>query len=272
MEPVVHIKVKRVHASSASEEDDSLAVEQPLAIAVEYVSMGKRLKQDISITMRTPGADGELAAGFLFTEGILRQAGEVMEIRQDYPNEVLVRLHDHVHPDLPSGSKSFLTTSACGVCGKQDVNSLYTTSLYAGSGDTICVDAAVFYRLQQELKKRQSLFNDTGGIHAAALFDLEGRFLHLREDVGRHNALDKIIGRAFLDGLLPLDNVILLLSGRASFELLQKAGMAGIKMAAAVGAPSSMAAEQAAAAGITLVGFLREDRFNVYSGWQRIGL
>jgi FdhD protein len=273
MQPVAHIKIKRVHVSRASEEDDSLAVEQPLAISAEYSSTGGRVLQNISVTMRTPGNDDELAAGFLFTEGIIRYRPEIIDITQtNGSNEVVVRLHENASPTLPLAAKSFVTTSACGVCGKQDIDSIRTVSMYRDKTDNICVRAGLFYGLQDELKKQQSLFRDTGGIHAAALFDLEGRFVQAREDVGRHNALDKVIGAALLAGRLPLDNHILLLSGRASFELLQKAAMAGIKIVAAVGAPSSLAAELAEASGITLIGFLRDERFNIYSSWQRVSL
>lgn len=274
MQPVAHIKVKRVHPDHAFEEDDHLAVEQPLEISVEYASAAGRMRQRISVTMRTPGNDGELAAGFLFTEGVIRHRDEVMEIMQtdDNANQVLIRLNDNASPSLPSAAKSFVTSSACGVCGKQDIESIRTVSLYQPEADNICVHAGVFYGLQDELKKQQRLFEDTGGIHAAAIFDLQGHFLQVREDVGRHNALDKIIGAAFLSDRLPLRDGILLLSGRASFELLQKASMAGIKIVAAVGAPSSLAAELAANSGITLIGFLRDQRFNIYSGWQRVSL
>jgi FdhD protein len=274
MHPVAHITVKRIQPDHASEEEDSLAVEQPLEIAIEYNSLPGRIQQAISITMRTPGNDDELAAGFLFTEGIIRHSHEVREIMQaaGHANQVLVRLHDTTSPTLPAVAKSFVTTSACGVCGKQDIDAIRTVSIYQPGADSICIDAAVFYGLQDELKKQQWLFKDTGGIHAAALFDLQGNYLQLREDVGRHNALDKVIGAAFLNNQLPLCNAIVLLSGRASFELLQKAFMAGIKIVAAVGAPSSLAVELAREYGITLIGFLRNERFNIYSGAQRVRL
>jgi len=272
MQPVAQIKVKRVQSGHVSEGDDNLAVEQPLEISVEYASPAGRAQQRISITMRTPGNDHELAAGFLFTEGIICRRDEVTEIQQTDENGILVRLGDHAKPSLPAAAKSFVTNSACGVCGKQGIDELRVPSPYGVQSDNICIDARLFYGLQDALKKQQRLFNDTGGIHAAALFDLPGHFLQMREDVGRHNALDKIIGAAFLDSQLPLSNTILLLSGRASFELLQKAAMAGIKIVAAVGAPSSLAAELAADSGITLIGFLRNERFNIYSGWQRVSL
>jgi len=271
---IAHIKVTKIHAAHACEEDDQLAVEQPLEISLEYTASGGRTQQRISITMRTPGNDDELAAGFLFTEGIIRHYQEVLDIVQSSSgaNHILVRLHNNANPALPSTAKSFVTTSACGVCGKQDIDAIRTVSIYPPEADTIHLHAALFYGIQDSLREQQQLFDHTGGIHAAALFDLQGNYLQLREDVGRHNALDKLIGSALLCGQLPLDNFILLLSGRASFELLQKAAMAGIKIVAAVGAPSSLAVELAEEYGITLVGFLRNERFNIYSGAQRISV
>lgn len=274
MHPVAHITVKRIQSDHASDEEDSLAVEQPLEIGIEYKSPSGRIQQLISITMRTPGNDDELAAGFLFTEGIIRYRHEIREINQaaGHTNQVVVSLEDNAAPLLPAAAKSFVTNSACGVCGKQDIDAIRTVSVYPLEADSICIHAAVFYGLQDALQQQQWLFKDTGGIHAAALFDLQGHYLQLREDVGRHNALDKTIGAAFLDNRLPLGDAILLLSGRASFELLQKAFMAGIKIVAAVGAPSSLAVELAREYGITLIGFLRNERFNIYSGAQRVQL
>ena len=271
---IAHIKVTKIHAARACEEDDQLAVEQPLEISLEYTTPGGRTQQRISITMRTPGNDDELAAGFLFTEGIIRHHHEVLDIIQPPAgaNHILVHLHPEANPALPSTAKSFVTTSACGVCGKQDIDAIRTVSIYAPEADAIRLDASLFYGIQDSLRQQQQLFDHTGGIHAAALFDLQGNYLQLREDVGRHNALDKLIGSALLCGQLPLNNIILLLSGRASFELLQKAAMAGIKIVAAVGAPSSLAVELAEEYGITLVGFLRNERFNIYSGTQRISV
>jgi len=273
-QPIAHVKVKRIHSSLAQEEDDQLAVEQPLEIAIEYSTPGGREQQRISITMRTPGNDAELAAGFLFTEGIIRQRSEVLDIitSPGGDNRVLVRLHPDTSPLLPGTPKSFVTTSACGVCGKESIDALHTVSIYPPQPDSICLETGIFYGLQDLLKQQQQLFETTGGIHAAALFDLQGRYIMLREDVGRHNALDKLIGAALLNGRLPLNDVIVLLSGRASFELLQKAAMAGIKIVAAVGAPSSLAVELALENDITLIGFLRQERFNVYSGPQRVNL
>ena len=179
-------------------------------------------------------------------------------------------MSENKQPLLQKAERNFYTTSSCGVCGKSGIDAIRTVSLYKNDADEICLKAGLFYRLDDVLRKQQAVFESTGGLHASALFDLEGNFMMLREDVGRHNALDKVIGAAFLNDQLPLSNTILLLSGRASFELVQKAAMAGIKIIAAVGAPSSLAVQLAEETGITLIGFLRNQRFNIYSGGQRI--
>jgi FdhD protein len=171
---------------------------------------------------------------------------------------------------LEKTQRNFYASASCGVCGKTDVEAIRNTSFFAPAVDDIKLPASLFYELQQALEQQQVVFEHTGGLHAAALFDLNGHCQLVREDIGRHNALDKVIGHAFLDELLPLHEHILLLSGRAGFELVQKAYMAGIPVIAAVGAPSSLAVERAMECGITLIGFLRRERFNVYTGWERI--
>ena len=182
----------------------------------------------------------------------------------------MVTLKESDLPVLGNDTRNFYSTSSCGICGKASIDTIRTISQFEGVEDNIIVKPTVFYQLQNDLKKQQKIFEDTGGIHASALFTIDGNFIMLREDIGRHNALDKIIGAALLNNSLPLNNCILLLSGRASFELLQKAVMAGIKVIAAVGAPSSLAVEMAKENGVTLIGFLKETRFNIYSGIERI--
>jgi FdhD protein len=271
---VAYIRMKKVSVNELLDADDELVVEEPLEINVRYDSIGIPVQKCISITMRTPGNDEELGVGFLFTEGIIQKREEVSEVSAIpfADNKVLITLSKNKQPLLQNAERNFYTTSSCGVCGKSCIDAIRTTSLYKNDADEICLQASLFYRLDDVLRKQQAVFESTGGLHASALFDLDGNFMMLREDVGRHNALDKVIGAAFLNDQLPLSNAILLLSGRASFELVQKAAMAGIKIIAAVGAPSSLAVQLAEETGITLIGFLRNQRFNIYSGGHRIRL
>jgi FdhD protein len=265
----VHVKKMRNH--QLLEVEDELAVEEPLEIGLRYGSKDRPISKAVSVTMRTPGHDDELALGFLWTEGIIGRLHQVARTSILVgENKVVVTLNENQAPALQKAERNFYTTSSCGVCGKSSIGAIRTVSCYGGTRDAIGVDAGLFYGLEDELRKRQRSFASTGGLHASALFDLEGNLIMLREDVGRHNALDKLIGAAFLNDALPLDAAILLLSGRASFELVQKATMAGIKIVAAVGAPSSLAVQMAQEAGMTLIGFLRHQGFNIYSGSHRI--
>ncbi|HJV49790.1 MAG TPA: formate dehydrogenase accessory sulfurtransferase FdhD [Geothrix sp.] len=280
MTPIARIPVQMIQGEDRREASDDLAVEEPLEIRLNHVGPEGSEQRSLSITMRTPGQDDELAAGFLFTEGILRGAGDLREVRPHRPetptpgraNVVQVSLHDHVAVDLQRLERNFYTTSSCGVCGKASIEALRAQSPFppALPGHPPYLSSSLLHRLPQRLRAAQAGFEATGGLHAAALFDASGERLLLREDVGRHNAVDKVLGRALLDGLLPLRAHVLLVSGRASFELVQKASMAGLPCLAAVGAPSSLAVELAQEAGMTLVGFLREGRFNVYSGAWRV--
>jgi FdhD protein len=264
-----HIKIIKISPGRLAEAEDELAVEEPLSIQLVYQEGSKSIEKNISVTMRTPGHDEELAAGFLFTEGIVQDKPGIQHI-QSTDNNALVSLAPGITPALKQAERNFYATAACGVCGKTDIDSIKTASAYNSMPADIRIPAQVFYGLQQALQQQQVLFESTGGLHAAALFDHEGHCQVLREDVGRHNALDKVIGHAFLHGLLPLHESILLLSGRAGFELVQKAYMAGIPVIAAVGAPSSLAVERATECGVTLIGFLRHERFNIYSCSERV--
>ena len=269
---VDNITIHKVSAGTITETADKVAVEEPLQIQLVYSTATGQMMKDIAVTMRTPGNDEELAAGFLFTEGIIKNSEDISEIKHAHADENLVQviLKENIMPALANAARNFYTTSSCGICGKASIDAIQTHSQYGEVKNNSIIPAAVFYTLQNELKEQQQVFEDTGGIHASALFDVDGKFIMLREDVGRHNALDKIIGTAMMKKQLPLNNCILLLSGRASFELLQKAVMAGIKIIASVGAPSSLAVEMAKENDVTLIGFLKEDRFNIYSGKQRI--
>lgn len=263
----------KVNGQLVKEQEDTLAIEEPLQLQLQINSSTGRIDKDIAVTMRTPGNDKELAAGFLFTEGIINSNDDIDRIivPANDENRVMVILKENVQPLIQNIQRNFYTTSSCGVCGKASIDAVRTVTVF---NDAIhfTVSTDVLYALQDELRKQQQLFESTGGLHAAALFSLSGDFIMLKEDVGRHNALDKLIGAAILNNQLPLSNIILMLSGRISFELVQKAAMAGIKIIAAVGAPSSLAVELAEENDITLVGFLKKDKMNIYCGEQRIKL
>jgi len=259
---------------------DWLAVEEPLEIRVEYGPAHSRIIRNLSVTMRTPGSDEDLVAGFLFTEGIIRQPADLVKVHSlDAPplgvgNIVLATLHPDLDFEVQKLERHFYTTSSCGVCGKTSIESLKTAQNcpFPPKNDPWVIDPEILHTLPESQRRAQTTFEATGGIHAAALFSRAGSLLAVREDVGRHNALDKLIGHYLREAAIPLDDQILLLSGRASFELLQKSAMAGLRFVCAVGAPSSLAVETAEAFGITLVGFLRDGRFNVYSGLERLNL
>lgn len=263
--------------ASASLQNDSLAVEEPLEIRLGFYETGKLVHRAISITMRTPGNDFELAAGFLFTEGIIKSPAEIADIKfcgaetsESATYTVRVDLRKGIPVDLEKLKRHFYTSSSCGVCGKSSIAALNTGAKKLESKEHPIFAAALIHDLPEMAHAAQSVFASTGGLHAAALFDENGRLEILREDVGRHNAVDKLVGAKFLAGELPLADKILLVSGRASFELIQKALMAEIPVLAAVGAPSSLAVESAKEFGMTLLGFVRDNRFNIYAGTGRI--
>lgn len=268
------VRVWTIDGEQTRPHADQLATEEPLEIRL--LAGGER--RTVAVTMRTPGADFALAAGFLFAEGVITSREEIRRItycvdpeidaEQRY-NIVNVALRTTLLPDLATLERHFMTTSACGVCGKASLDALHLR------GQTVVppgleVSAALITNLPDRLRAGQGLFDATGGLHAAGLFDREGNLLAVREDVGRHNALDKLIGWALLDGKLPLHDHIVLVSGRVSFELVQKALAAGVPIICAISAPSSLAVSLAAEFGMTLVGFLRGERFNVYTGRGRI--
>ena len=264
----------KVNAGGSQAVDDMLAAEEPLEIRISYGAVDQRVQKSISVTMRTPGNDFELATGFLFTEGIIKSRDDITSIKHcngAYENVVRVGLKDDMTIDLSKLERNFYTSSSCGVCGKSSIEAVRTVCrLPVSAIDNLQFPAEIIYSLPGLLRKRQDVFENTGGLHACALFDTSGNLLLTREDVGRHNALDKLVGAALHQTLFPLDKSLLLLSGRASFELIQKAWMAGIKIVAAVGAPSSLAVQMAEEFGMTLIGFLRDRVFNIYSGSHRI--
>lgn len=268
---IISAEIFNIQEGLVSKKDDFLAVEEPLEIQLVYRENNTVIHKPISITMRTPGDDDILGIGFLFTEGILRDYGSIEKVEADtFQNNVKIFFKPDHKPLLPGSERNFYTTSSCGVCGKSSIDAIRTVSIFERSSDELRIPVELIYELPGLLRQQQEIFESTGGLHASALFDVNGRFIMLREDVGRHNALDKLIGEALRQSLLPLSNHMLLLSGRASFELIQKAVMAGIKFVVAVGAPSSLAVELAKENDITLIGFLRGRRCNIYSAAERI--
>jgi FdhD protein len=253
---------------------DSLAVEEPLEIRVGPAG---ETRAPLAVTMRTPGDDVDLALGFLATEGVIRSADDVRTAQlcagaqtPNTYNVVDVALTPGLPAPVTDPSRNFYTTSSCGVCGKASIESVRTRSAFPVAGDPVTVAPAVLAGLPETLRAAQRGFESTGGLHAAGLFTVDGHLVTIREDVGRHNAVDKVVGWALREGRLPLAGHILLVSGRASFELAQKASMAGIPVLAAVSAPSSLAVDLAEDVGLTLVGFLRGGTMNVYAGAERV--
>ncbi|GIJ22079.1 sulfurtransferase FdhD [Micromonospora lutea] len=254
---------------------DTLVAEEPLEIRVGPA--GPERRRPLTVTMRTPGADLDLALGFLFTEGLIRSADDVATAQlcagAETPNTynvVDVTLTPGVPDPVADATRHFHTTSACGVCGKASIDAVRTRSLFDVSDDPLRVGAEVLAELPQRLRAEQRGFDRTGGLHAAGLFSSDGNLVVSREDVGRHNAVDKVVGWAVRERRLPLAGHLLLVSGRASFELTQKAWMAGVPLLAAVSAPSTLAVDVATEAGLTLVGFLRGRTMNIYTGGHRI--
>ena len=270
-EPVRRILIDAMRGGQLSSRQDLVVVEEPLEIRLARLGEPGPGRA-ISITMRTPGHDVELAAGFLHGEGLIRSRQDIASTRVCGPdrNVVRVELAADVTVDLARLERNFYTSSSCGVCGKASLQAVHAM-LPAGPVDnSIKVSAGLLGSLVVRANAVQDVFRDTGGLHASSLFDERGDLLASYEDVGRHNALDKLVGASLLDGSLPLSNRVLLLSGRASFELLQKAAAAGIPVVAAVGAPSSLAIDLADRTGILLIGFLRDASFNVYTHRERL--
>lgn len=269
-------EIKRVsNGIFSSVEIDTLAVEEPLEIRLGFRENGKMIHKAVSITMRTPENDYELAAGFLFTEGILTDKNQIESIKfcGKFPNNrntVRIDLSPETAIDFKRLERNFYTTSSCGVCGKSSIEALTTGAKRIECADFPYISAETIHTLPEKIRAKQAVFDVTGGLHAAALFNVDGSLIDLKEDVGRHNAVDKLIGVRFLNDDLPLADKILFLSGRASFELLQKAVMAGIPIVCAVGAPSSLAVEAAKNFNVTLLGFVRDERYNIYSGSERL--
>lgn len=264
---------------SWQEHNDLTAAEEPMEIKLEWGPEHARQEKAISITMRTPGNDYELAVGFLYTENIIQQVSDILSVRycttvssaEATENIVRVRLQPDCAVNIEALERHFYATSSCGVCGKASLEALQSCRRVDNfSLNEQPIDPEWLVQLPEQLRNAQQVFRYTGGLHACAWFDEKGNLLYLREDIGRHNALDKLIGAACMDNKLPLQSGILLLSGRAGFEMIQKASAAGIQVVASVGAPSGLAVAAAENCGMTLIGFLRDRRFNVYCGSQRM--
>lgn len=250
--------------------EDHLAKEEPLEIKLRFHSAGRVQEKNISITMRTPGNDAELAVGFLFTEGIIRTPAEIANTAQTDVNSICVELVEQASTDLSRIERHFYTSSSCGVCGKSSIDSLRTVSHKKPLEDGLVIAPEIAFSMNEKVKLQQKVFNSTGGLHASALFNRDGELLDVFEDIGRHNALDKLIGRYLTAKTYPLSESVLFLSGRACYELIQKAVMADIPIICALGAPSSLAVELASEFNVTLIGFLKNDGFNIYNGGSRL--
>jgi FdhD protein len=269
----LNVRIQRASPGGQVSRDDRVAVEAPLELLLHHPSLGLE-PLSFGTTMRTPGEDESLAAGLLYGEGIVNTPADIEAIESSTrrPNVVNVRLHSSVQivPNTPS--RLFSAGSSCGVCGTTGLDAAIARAAATHVADTGHMPLSLLLRLPSRMRAAQSKFGDTGGVHASALFDFSGALLTVAEDVGRHNAFDKLVGMNLMSGSLPLTNRVVILSGRASFELVQKAIRAGVSVLAAIGAPSSLAVNLAVTSGLTLVGFLREAHCNIYAHAARLSL
>lgn len=270
---VRQFEVERVEGRSSRRLADVVAAEEPLQIRVQYWFKGVLKTAPLAVTMRTPGQDREFAAGLLMSEGIIEKREEIVEVRPlgvEPANEILVTLAEGVDLDTWMLSRSGPLNASCGICGKRSIDSIAMNTHVLGADSGLRVTHKQIARMPELLRAHQEGFGQTGGLHAAALFSGDGELQSVFEDIGRHNALDKLIGHELLCGRTPLNNHVVFLSSRSSFELVQKTIAAGAPVLATVGGPSSLAIETARAYGLTLVGFVRGERFNIYSGEWRL--
>lgn len=272
------VDISKHRGDRSTRKADVVAVEEPLEVRLGFSTADGRASRSISITMRTPGNDEALAAGFLATESIIRDADDILSIDVCGPpapdsgnhNVIRVELKADVEVDLGRLQRHFYTTSSCGVCGKTSLDALKAVGQKPMRTGKPVFSKGMLVALPERLRRAQRTFDETGGLHAAAVFDCDGHFVAIMEDVGRHNAVDKVVGQLLRDGHLPGSDFGIIVSGRASFELMQKSLVAGIPMLVAVSAPSSLAVRLAQDFNMTLVGFLRGDTFNIYAGEERI--
>ncbi|SHN06521.1 FdhD protein [Cyclobacterium lianum] len=274
---VAHAEVVKYSRTNSLLLQDLVAAEEPLQIRLEFEKAGSWYKKDLLVTMRSPGDDFDLAMGFLFSEGIVREEKDILLMRycrqvreEEKGNVLLVRLAPNPEIDLAELNRNFYTHSSCGVCGKTAIDAVQCRALRLEDDPDWQIDPDTLMALPHALKEHQTGFKYTGGLHAAVLYDARGKIQLIREDVGRHNALDKLIGAALTGSIALERRKIVLLSGRVSFEMVQKAANAQIPVLVAFGAPTSLAANLARSKNLTLVGFLKQDAFNVYSGQERI--
>ena len=261
-------KILKISSLGIQETDDFLAVEEPLEIRITFYNGSKWAEKNLSVTMRTPGNDQELAVGFLITEGIISEITQISSIENPGENIIKITLNKETSFELAKLERHFYTSSSCGVCGKTSIEAIRTTNKSRVTNE-VEIHGEILFMLTDKLLKHQNVFVKTGGLHGCAFFNKSGILIEAKEDVGRHNALDKLIGSMLLQEK-KVDELILLLSGRASFELIQKAAIMNINIVAAVGAPSSLAVELAREKDMTLIGFLNNCRFNIYCGQKRI--
>lgn len=277
MRSISKVKIRKIIKKKVFEVEDSLVTEEPLEIRIGFGDLKNRLQKSISVTMRTPGNDFELAAGFLFTEGIIQKKEDILKIdyvsnfdKKSAQNIVKIELSPMLNFDAGKLERNFYMTSSCGVCGKASIEAIYSNEIPEITPQKPVFPASEILKLPEILRQKQNVFESTGGLHAAALFNSKIQITEIKEDIGRHNAVDKLIGSALLKNQLPLSDFLILVSGRAGFELVQKSVMAGIPILAAVGAPSELSRQLAEESGMTLIGFLKNDRFNIYTNPERI--
>jgi len=274
----VAINISKVSGNQCASRADSVAVEEPLEIQLSYPSAEGAAAKSISITMRTPGSDAALAVGFLYTEGIIQSGNQLASVEHcgasvsesGLKNIIRVKLKSGVDINLERLQRHFYTTSSCGVCGKTSLDALRVIGQKSLIDKTTIFHRNAIISWPEILREKQQIFTKTGGLHAAAIFNQSSELLFIQEDIGRHNAVDKVIGALLFEDRLPAHELALMVSGRASFELMQKSLVAGIPLLAAVSAPSSLAVQLAIEFDMTLIGFLRKDKFNIYTGAQRI--
>jgi FdhD protein len=273
MKGAKNISIHKIESDNIAQKEDCIVEESPLQIVIEYGTENNRKQESLSVTMRTPGDDHNLVTGFLFCEGFIRNASDILSIKHigiiTDQSAIMVELAPGLHVDVESKKRNFVSAASCGFCGKTNAD-IISQQIFAPLNKDFQINAEQLYHLPQLLNTSQNLFTQTGGSHAVALINVNVQLTHICEDVGRHNAMDKLVGTMLYKNLLPLKEHIVLFSGRLGYELVQKSLTAGIPVVCAIGAPSSLAVELAAKNGMTVIGFLKNRSFNIYCGAERI--